>query len=150
MPTTEQIRAAFAVFDEDNSGKLEVGELRSLLMRGNSKLTPLAVAEIIKRADKNGDGVVDIEEFVHMWSCLSTAKIMVSALSTPRHDPLVLPDAMVNAVLSGDRESEAKVLMWLDAHGGHIDARDADTKSTLLMFVDASETGFSAGKALRL
>ena len=148
MPTTEQIRAAFAVFDDDNSGKLEVGELRSLLMRGNSKLTPLAVAEIIKRADKNGDGVVDIEEFIHMWSCSSTAKIMVSALSTPRHDPMVLPDACVNAVLSGDRESEAKVLMWLDAHGGHIDARDADTKSTLLMF--ACEEGDEAMAAVLL
>ena len=64
----EALANAFSVFDADGSGKLSTGELRDILMRqaSNQFGPPLSddeVNEIIKAADVNGDGELDIAEF---------------------------------------------------------------------------------------
>lgn len=61
-----EILEAFKVFDKDNSGKISVKELREVMTSLGEKLTEGEVEEMIKDADTNGDGEIDINEFVKM------------------------------------------------------------------------------------
>lgn len=57
------LRMAFAVFDEDNNGKLSKAEIAAILSRGGNKmLTEEEVAEVVETFDKNGDGMLSLEE----------------------------------------------------------------------------------------
>jgi Ca2+-binding EF-hand superfamily protein len=53
-----RVRVVFDKIDEDGNGFITPGELSKLL--GNSE----GVQEIIREADKNGDGLIDYEECV--------------------------------------------------------------------------------------
>lgn len=55
--TKSEIIEAFKVFDQDNSGKISADELRSIMADLGEKLTDEEVNEMIKEADKDGDGV---------------------------------------------------------------------------------------------
>uniref|UniRef100_A0A7S2J6P2 EF-hand domain-containing protein n=1 Tax=Haptolina brevifila TaxID=156173 RepID=A0A7S2J6P2_9EUKA len=58
------IRAAFRVFDVDDSGTLSASELRAILSRGpNPMLSPDEVNEVIDSFDASGDGHLSIHEF---------------------------------------------------------------------------------------
>ncbi len=52
-----EIMEAFKVFDIDGSGKISASELRSIMADLGEKLTDQEVDEMIKEADKDGDGV---------------------------------------------------------------------------------------------
>jgi len=73
----EMLENAFAVFDADNSGTISVSELRDILNRmvgGGYASEPLSEAdaeEIIKDADVNADGVLDIAEFCKLMKSRS-------------------------------------------------------------------------------
>jgi len=64
--TREEVRAAFKVFDKDNSGTLTFDELVGVFTRpGGGQPTDEAEARaFIAQHDKNGDGVLSIDEFV--------------------------------------------------------------------------------------
>lgn len=47
----------YVVFDKDGSGKISAEELRSIMEDLGEKLTADEVAEMIREADKDGDGV---------------------------------------------------------------------------------------------
>ena len=67
------LRKAFAVFDTDGNGSLSETELASILSRGqekNERAVEAAKKEaqgIIKKFDDNGDGVLQIEEYMTWW-----------------------------------------------------------------------------------
>lgn len=52
-----EILEAFKVFDKDGSGKISADELRSIMTDLGEKLTDNDVDEMIREADKDGDGV---------------------------------------------------------------------------------------------
>lgn len=52
-----EILEAFKVFDKDGSGKISADELRSIMTDLGEKLSDDEVAEMIREADKDGDGV---------------------------------------------------------------------------------------------
>ena len=57
----ERLYEAFSALDKDHNGKITKGELMNVLkLEGNDKY----VAELIKKADKNNDGVIDYKEFL--------------------------------------------------------------------------------------
>jgi len=60
----EEMLEAFKVFDKDNNGQLSAAELKSVLTTLGEKLTPEECDEIVKLADKDGDGVINYREFV--------------------------------------------------------------------------------------
>lgn len=53
------IFSAFRVFDKDNNGYISADELRYVMTNLGEKLTDQEVAEMIREADMNGDGMVD-------------------------------------------------------------------------------------------
>jgi Ca2+-binding EF-hand superfamily protein len=61
-----EMRQAFQVFDIDGDGLIDASELRQTMANLGERLTDDDVRAMIKEADKNGDGKVDYEEFVHM------------------------------------------------------------------------------------
>jgi calcium-binding protein CML len=63
----EELKDAFKVFDENGDGFISAVELKSVLARlrladGDD------VEQMICKVDKNSDGLVDFEEFVHMMT----------------------------------------------------------------------------------
>ncbi|PXF47369.1 Calmodulin [Gracilariopsis chorda] len=61
-----EIIEAFKVFDKDNSGKISADELRQVMNNLGERLSDAEVEEMIREADTNGDGEIDIAEFVRM------------------------------------------------------------------------------------
>ncbi len=62
----DELVKAFNVFDRDGNGYIDAKELRLAMTRLGEKLTDAEVDDMIKDADKNGDGKVDYKEFAAM------------------------------------------------------------------------------------
>ena len=60
------IRRAFRTLDKDMNGYITVKELREVMSRLGETLTHKEVTELVNEADTNGDGRIDIDEFVIM------------------------------------------------------------------------------------
>ena len=54
------MRLAFNNFDKDGNGYIEASELMAAIGKDDH------IAELIKEADKNGDGMIDYSEFFHL------------------------------------------------------------------------------------
>lgn len=67
------MRAAFQMFDTDNSGKIDAKEVRQLLEGDDYKshISSDKIHQIIKEVDINGDGEIDFEEFLQMMRKLT-------------------------------------------------------------------------------
>ncbi|MGA1546971.1 MAG: EF-hand domain-containing protein [Flavobacteriaceae bacterium] len=59
----QSIQSAFCAIDADNSGFLEREEIRSLMAQANVDISDDELEVMIRRADANGDGKIDIQEF---------------------------------------------------------------------------------------
>mmetsp|Transcript_38649 Transcript_38649/g.124195 ORF Transcript_38649/g.124195 Transcript_38649/m.124195 type:complete len:477 (-) Transcript_38649:169-1599(-) len=60
---------AFRVFDRDGDGKISREEIAAILTDGDPEVRSVAVreiAELMKDLDKNGDGLIDFDEFMQM------------------------------------------------------------------------------------
>jgi calcium-dependent protein kinase len=64
----ENLRTAFAMFDKDNSGKIDTEEIKALLEGDEYKdqIDKEQIMKAIKDVDENGDGEIDYEEFLAM------------------------------------------------------------------------------------
>ena len=58
-----EIQEAFAAFDEDGDGLLDVNDVQSFFEALGESLTLYEVAELIKMVDGDGDGMVNFDEF---------------------------------------------------------------------------------------
>lgn len=60
----EEVKEAFDVFDENNDGLLDAGEIkRSLCGLGFMDASEMECKRMIKAFDRNGDGLIDFKEF---------------------------------------------------------------------------------------
>lgn len=66
--SNDDARKAFSVFDTDKSGFIDGPKLRAGLKRLGEDLSESEVAQIIKDADKDGDGKLSFEDFSAMMS----------------------------------------------------------------------------------
>jgi len=69
----ERLSKAFNLFDTDGSGKISSNELAQLF--GMSELGSDEWTNLIAEIDQNGDGQVDLDEFVQMLAKLCNVKI---------------------------------------------------------------------------
>jgi len=61
-----ELREAFKVFDVDGNGVITRSELKMVMKNLGENLTEQDLNEMMLEADKNGDGVVDFDEFVEV------------------------------------------------------------------------------------
>jgi len=60
----DEIKKAFALFDDDQSGSIHVRNLRRVARELGEQLSDEELQAMIDEFDKNGDGVIDLEEFM--------------------------------------------------------------------------------------
>ena len=60
----EELRARFTLFDKDGNGLITRDELRDVMTQLGEKMSEDDIDEMIEDADKNGDGMINYEEFV--------------------------------------------------------------------------------------
>ena len=58
-----ELRTAFNQLDTNGDGTLSKDELKGLLQGIDAELQDAIVEEMMNKADKNGDGKIDFEEF---------------------------------------------------------------------------------------
>jgi len=66
----EDIREAFRVFDNKNSGTISTQELRHIMANLGEKLKDHEIDEMIMHADTNGDGVINYNDWVTLMTTL--------------------------------------------------------------------------------
>jgi Ca2+-binding EF-hand superfamily protein len=69
----QYLRAAFRMFDKDNSGKIDSSEIGALLSGEEFKdvYSSEQLTQAIKEVDQNGDGEIDFEEFLQMMKSIA-------------------------------------------------------------------------------
>jgi len=62
-----ELGKAFKSYDKDGNGTMDVKEFSSVLGNlGHSDVSPEQVQKLLKKVDKNDDGVIEWEEFLDM------------------------------------------------------------------------------------
>ena len=67
----DEIAKAFALFDEEKTGKISIEQLRKVSKELGENMTDAELEEMINEADSNGDGLVTLDDFIRVM--LSTA-----------------------------------------------------------------------------
>ena len=62
----EELRRAFRIYDEDDTGMIEFADLRRVANELNEKLTDDEIKGMIYEADRDRDGEVSIDEFLRI------------------------------------------------------------------------------------
>ena len=62
----EEIRKAFALFDDEQSGAIHVRSLRRVARELGEQLSDEELQAMIDEFDRNGDGQIDLEEFTQI------------------------------------------------------------------------------------
>ena len=60
--------AAFLDIDTDLSGKITRDELATVCRRYGIDIDPVSLDDLIRRCDRDGDGMIDYNEFAHAFS----------------------------------------------------------------------------------
>nr|XP_010943035.1 calmodulin-like protein 1 [Elaeis guineensis] len=66
---TREIKCAFWMFDQDKDGRISAEELQNMLEKLGENHTLDDCRRMIKHVDKNGDGFVDMDDFLAMMTC---------------------------------------------------------------------------------
>ena len=68
--TKENLQITFRNLDIDNNGSVTIDELKKAFQAGGNKKTDKFWKEFIKSVDKNGDGMIQLEEFEELMEKL--------------------------------------------------------------------------------
>lgn len=60
-----KVTALFKSADRDNSGFVDKNELKQICHSCNSKMTDADIDEILRQADKSGDDLISLQEFLN-------------------------------------------------------------------------------------
>ena len=73
-PPSAKLRAAFRAADADQSGEVDVKELRALLSRLGVERTAAQCDDLVRKADVDGDGSLTLEEVSSLFEAAQLAK----------------------------------------------------------------------------
>ncbi|CAM9312413.1 unnamed protein product, partial [Phaeothamnion confervicola] len=62
----KEIREAFKFFDKDGNGEITPTELASIMRGLGANLSDNEIHMLLKEADSNGDGVINLDEFLRI------------------------------------------------------------------------------------
>jgi len=62
----EEIKKAFKLFDDDNTGKISFKNLKRVAKELGEKITDEELQEMIDEADRDGDGEVNEDDFIRI------------------------------------------------------------------------------------
>lgn len=62
------LKDAFGMFDDDRDGRISAEEIKRMMEKLGESCTLEDCARMVKQVDKNGDGLVDMEEFIAMMT----------------------------------------------------------------------------------
>ena len=62
----EELRKAFRLFDDDETGKISFANLKRVARELGEALSDEELQEMIDEADRDGDGEVDVDEFLRI------------------------------------------------------------------------------------
>jgi len=62
----DELRKAFKLFDDDETGKISFANLKRVARELGEAMTDEELQEMIDEADRDGDGEVDVEEFLRI------------------------------------------------------------------------------------
>lgn len=62
------LKAAFKMFDSDDSGEIDIGEMRTLLKNIGEKISETELRDLMVGADSDGNGLIDFNEFMRFMS----------------------------------------------------------------------------------
>ena len=65
--TIDEIKAKFEEFDLDKNGVMDENELTYLFEKLGAPQTRLKIRELIRAVDENGDGVLNLQEFISVF-----------------------------------------------------------------------------------
>lgn len=66
--TKEKLEIVFNAFDTDKSGYISLGEIKDFFGEGGNDIKGNVWADMMNEADTNGDGKIDIEEFLKLMT----------------------------------------------------------------------------------
>ncbi|ONK60864.1 uncharacterized protein A4U43_C08F23510 [Asparagus officinalis] len=67
--SASDIRSAFWVFDQNQDGRIDAEEVMEVLSKIGERCTIEECRKMVRQVDKNGDGLVDMDEFMAMMTC---------------------------------------------------------------------------------
>lgn len=76
----DEIVAAFSLFDKDKSGTMDVGELREALKVLGIFTNMQEVKDLMDKADRDGSGTIELDEFVPLMAAKFQARDQVSEI----------------------------------------------------------------------
>lgn len=62
--SVENLRAAFRLFDKDGSGTITANEIKEVI--GANMAQDQVWADLLRQADADGNGEIDIDEFINL------------------------------------------------------------------------------------
>lgn len=93
----EESRQAFALFDRDNDGRIQAGELGTLMRALGHKITESEVLEYVKEIDPKGTGIILFSDFATLMERL------------PPTDPAVAERELTEAFRVFDRDGKGTI-----------------------------------------
>jgi calmodulin len=75
----ETLRAAFSVFDTSGDGFINAEEMRRIMMHMGEPVTLEDVDQVIRKVDRDGDGVIDYNEFTKVTCLLASPQAQASS-----------------------------------------------------------------------
>ena len=128
----ETLRAAFSVFDTSGDGFINAEEMRRIMMHMGEPVTLDDVDQVIRKVDRDGDGVIDYNEFTKVTPPPSSTSLLqpqrvlgapscAGVASVRRGDVADAADSCGCARLTGHhgrgtiKSCSQKTIIWMEA-----------------------------------
>ena len=111
MPSQEDIRAAFALYDTNGDGLLSPDELKAIMCKpvpGGMARTEAQVDALVRQFDTDGDGMLSMEEISKAWAELDLGTSYWDQVGDRKPNASVLKRALADTVLEHWRPEAAQ------------------------------------------